>query len=109
MEMISKSQKHSQKEDDIPTGTSPTEHGFISDEFDSNQINEEELRKEMQQLGMADKNEGQLILLWLLLVFFNINIIFIVFFAWAHVLISHLNVHVTQYGILPFFKVQMFL
>ena len=46
--------------DDIPT-SSPLDHEFASDAFQENQLSEEELRKEMQQLGVSGgkDNEGE--------------------------------------------------
>ena len=54
MEMVSQSQKRETKEEELPTGASPPDHEFISDAFQDNQINEDDLRKEMQQLGMSN-------------------------------------------------------
>jgi hypothetical protein len=34
---------------------SPPDHEFVSDAFQDSNIDEEDLRKEMQQLGMNDK------------------------------------------------------
>jgi len=54
MEMVSKTKRVSDKEEDMVPGSSPPEHEFISDAFAGSQIDEDALRKEMQQLGMDD-------------------------------------------------------
>lgn len=36
---------------------SPTDHEFISDSFQNDHLNEEEIKKEMQQLGMSDNEK----------------------------------------------------
>ena len=43
--------------EELPSN-SPPENEFVSDAFQSDQINEEDLKKEMLQLGMANQ-EGQ--------------------------------------------------
>ncbi|CAH1798808.1 unnamed protein product [Owenia fusiformis] len=42
------------KEDDADIAESPPQHEFVSDAFEDSQLNEDELRQEMQQLGMSD-------------------------------------------------------
>ncbi|ELU11445.1 hypothetical protein CAPTEDRAFT_171239 [Capitella teleta] len=51
--------------DELVVG-SPTEQEFISDDFQTDRLNEEELKKEMQQLGMSDneKDEGEDLAEW---------------------------------------------
>ena len=46
------------------TAESPQDNEFVSDAFQEDQINEEDLKKEMEMLGVEDgkfKNEGMLI------------------------------------------------
>ncbi|XP_074651239.1 synapse-associated protein 1-like [Tubulanus polymorphus] len=45
-------EKRLAKPEDIPTGSSPPDHEFISDTFQTDDINEEEIRQEMLLLGM---------------------------------------------------------
>ena len=47
--------------DELAAG-SPPDQEFISDAFQNDRLNEEEIKKEMQQLGMSDneKEEGTL-------------------------------------------------
>ena len=46
------------KDEDVPD--SPTQDEFVSDTFNQQQLSEEEVRREMEQLGVKDdKKEGQ--------------------------------------------------
>lgn len=51
------SSKEDEKEAEEFHPSSPTEHEFISDAFQESQISEDDLKKEMQQLGMSDKED----------------------------------------------------
>jgi hypothetical protein len=51
--------KDEEKDVEEFTPSSPAEHEFASDAFQVNEIDEEDIKKEMQQLGMSDK-EGEL-------------------------------------------------
>ena len=53
-----------QSEDSEITAESPQDNEFISDAFQDDQINEEDLKKEMEMLGVEDgkfKDEGKFI------------------------------------------------
>lgn len=52
---ITKQSSKDEVEDFPPS--SPPDHEFVSDAFQENSINEEDIKKEMQQLGMSDKEE----------------------------------------------------
>ena len=49
---------HDMEPDELPS-SSPPDNEFISDAFQQGQINEEDLKKEMQQLGMTSDNQGK--------------------------------------------------
>jgi hypothetical protein len=44
--------------DELPVGSPLTDHEFVSDTFQTGDINAEELKKEMDQLGVSDKKDS---------------------------------------------------
>ena len=49
-------QEASSKDDDAPD--SPTQDEFVSDTFNQQPLSEEDVRREMEQLGVKDDKEG---------------------------------------------------
>ena len=45
--------------EEMPVGSPTTEHEFVSDSFQSSDINADELKKEMDQLGMSDAKKDE--------------------------------------------------
>ena len=60
MEMVSNSKTRTDsKDEELPTA-SPPDHEFASDAFQADGLSEEDIRKEMQQMGVIkDSNEGK--------------------------------------------------
>lgn len=52
------SKREDEKEEVLPS-SSPPDNEFISDAFSEDHINEEDLRAEMQQFGLAEDKKGK--------------------------------------------------